>query len=76
MGNVPIFLLRYELRPDIGHAFQLHDMDRFAIIRSVTKVQFRPVTGGEIQPMIREACPIARRGCLGQSSWRYRRIST
>lgn len=65
MDNVPMLVLGCGIRRDTGMAFQLHDVDQFAIVRAITKAQLRPETGAEIYPTIREACRIAREGAPG-----------
>lgn len=65
MDNVPMLVLGCGIRRDTGMAYQLHDVDQFAIVRAITKAQLRPETGAEIYPTIREACRIAREGAPG-----------
>ena len=65
MDNIPILVLGCGIRRDTEMAFQLHDIDQFAIVRAVTKAQLRPERGDEIYPAIRTACRIARGGAPG-----------
>lgn len=65
MDNVPMLVLGCGIRRDTGMAYQLHDVDQFAIVRAITKAQLRPETGAQIYPTIREACRIAREGAPG-----------
>ncbi len=65
MDNVPMLVLGCGIRRDTGLAYQLHDVDQFAIVRAVSKAQLRPETGAEIYPAIRSACRIAREGAPG-----------
>lgn len=65
MDNVPMLVLGCGIRRDTGMAYQLHDVDQFALVRAVTKAQLRPDTGAEIYPTIRAACRIARDGAPG-----------
>jgi acetolactate synthase-1/2/3 large subunit len=53
------------IRRDTGRAFQLHDVDQFAMARPVTKVQFQATQASEIYPTIRRACQIARSSPAG-----------
>ncbi|HEX6939103.1 MAG TPA: thiamine pyrophosphate-binding protein [Longimicrobiales bacterium] len=65
MDNIPLLVLGCGIRRDTGMAYQLHDVDQFAIVRAVTKAQIRPENGAEIYPAIRAACRIAREGAPG-----------
>jgi acetolactate synthase I/II/III large subunit len=65
MDNVPMLVLGCGIRRDSGKAYQLHDVDQAALVAPVTKGQFRPNTGEEIYPTIREACALARIGAPG-----------
>ncbi len=65
MDNIPMLVLGCGIRRDTGLAFQLHDVDQFALVRAVTKAQLRPERGDEIYPAIRTACRIAREGAPG-----------
>ena len=53
------------IRRDTGRAYQLHDVDQAAMVRPVTKAQFRPMDGEELYAVIREACRIAREAPAG-----------
>jgi len=65
MDGVPMLVLGCGIRQDVRMAYQLHDIDQLAMAAPVTKGTFRPMTGAEIYPMIREACALARRGTPG-----------
>ena len=65
MDHVPMLVLGCGIRRDTGKAFQLHDVDQEAMIAPVVKATFRPMTGDELYPMIREACRVARSGAPG-----------
>lgn len=65
MDNVPLLVLGCGVRTDSGMAYQLHDVDQFALVKAVTKGQWRPSSGQEIYDMIREACRVARSGAPG-----------
>ena len=65
LDNVPMLVLGCGIRRDTGRAFQLHDVDQIAIVRAVTKAQFRPQDGLELYATIRRACRIAREGVPG-----------
>jgi len=65
LDNVPMLVLGCGIRRDTGKAFQLHDVDQIAMVRPVTKAQFRPQDGLELYATIRRACRIAREGAPG-----------
>jgi len=65
MDHVPMLVLGCGIRRDSGKAFQLHDVDQAAMVAPVVKGTFRPLTGAEIYPTIREACALARSGAPG-----------
>jgi acetolactate synthase-1/2/3 large subunit len=65
MDHVPMLVLGCGIRRDTGKAFQLHDVDQEAMIAPVVKATFRPMTGRELYPTIREACRVARSGAPG-----------
>jgi len=65
LDNVPMLVLGCGIRRDTGKAFQLHDVDQIAMVRPVTKAQFRPQDGVELYATIRRACRIAREGTPG-----------
>jgi acetolactate synthase-1/2/3 large subunit len=65
LDNVPMLVLGCGIRRDTGKAFQLHDVDQSAMVRPVTKAQFRPQDGLELYATIRRACRIAREGVPG-----------
>ena len=60
LDNVALLVLGCGIRRDTGKAYQLHDVDQSAMVRPVTKAQFRPQSGEELYATIREACRIAR----------------
>jgi len=65
MDHVPMLVLGCGIRRDTGKAFQLHDVDQESMIAPVVKATFRPMTGDELYPTIREACRVARSGAPG-----------
>jgi acetolactate synthase-1/2/3 large subunit len=65
LDNVALLVLGCGIRRDTGKAFQLHDVDQVAMVRPVTKAQFRPQAGEELYATIREACRIARAAPAG-----------
>ncbi len=65
LDNVPMLVLGCGIRRDLAKAYQLHDVDQAAMVSAVTKGVFRPMTGDEIYPTIREACRLARSGVPG-----------
>ena len=65
LDNVPMLVLGCGIRRDTGRAFQLHDVDQLAMVRPVTKAQFRPQEALELYATIRRACRIAREGVPG-----------
>ena len=65
MDGVPMLVLGCGIRRDVARAYQLHDIDQLAIARPVTKGVYRPASGAELYPMIREACALARSGTPG-----------
>jgi acetolactate synthase-1/2/3 large subunit len=65
MEGVPMLVPGCGIRRDVARGYQLHDIDQLAIARPVTKGGFRPASGRELYPMIREACALARSGTPG-----------
>lgn len=65
MDGIPLVVLTCGIRQDTGRAYQLHDIDQLAILRPITKAVFKPKTGAEIYPMIRQAFALARSGTPG-----------
>jgi acetolactate synthase-1/2/3 large subunit len=65
MDTVPMLVLGCGIRRDTGMAYQLHDIDQLALVRPVTKGQFRPERGEDLYPAIRRACRLARAGAPG-----------
>ena len=65
MDGVPMLVLGCGIRRTAGRAFQLHDIDQLAIAAPITKATFRPATGAELYPVIRQACALARSGTPG-----------
>lgn len=60
LDNAALLVLGCGIRRDTGKAYQLHDVDQLAMVRPVTKAQFRPQAGEELYAAVREACRIAR----------------
>ena len=65
MDGVPMLVLGCGVRQDVRKAFQLHDIDQLAMAAPVTKARFRPLTGEELYPTVRQACALARAGTPG-----------
>ncbi|HSG46505.1 MAG TPA: thiamine pyrophosphate-binding protein [Longimicrobiales bacterium] len=65
MDNVPLLVLGCGIRRDTGRAYQLHDVDQFALVAGVTKARFRPMNGQELYRDLRDACALARDGAPG-----------
>ena len=65
MDHIPMLVLGCGIRRDTGAAFQLHDVDQESMVAPVVKATFRPMTGAELYPTIREACRMARAGAPG-----------
>ena len=65
LDGVPMLVLGCGIRRDVRMAYQLHDVDQLAIAAPITKGTFRPLTGAELYPTIRQACALARTGTPG-----------
>ena len=65
LDNAALLVLGCGIRRDTGKAYQLHDVDQLAMVRPVTKAQFRPQALEELYATIREACRIAREAPAG-----------
>ncbi len=65
LDGVPMLVLACGIRHDTGKAFQLHDVDQLAIVRPVSKTQFRAEHGSQIYEMVRRACQVARTAPAG-----------
>ena len=65
LDNVALLVLGCGIRRDTGRAYQLHDVDQGAMVRPITKAQFRPQGAEELYATIREACRIARAAPAG-----------
>jgi acetolactate synthase-1/2/3 large subunit len=65
MDGVPMLVLGCGIRRDQARAYQLHEIDQLAIAAPVTKGVFRPRTGAELYPVLRDACALARAGTPG-----------
>ncbi len=65
MDTVPLLVLGCGIRRDTGRAYQLHDVDQFALVAAVTKGRFRPMNGVELYRDLRDACLLARSGAPG-----------
>jgi len=62
---IPLLVLGCGIRRDSGRAYQLHDVDQAAIVRTVTKAQLLPETGAELYATVRRACRMACEGRPG-----------
>ena len=65
MDQVPLLVLGCGIRRDSGRAFQLHDVDQQALVKSVTKASWVVESTEELYRTIREACWVAREGVPG-----------
>lgn len=65
MDNVPMLVLGCGIRRDSGRAYQLHDVDQFALVEAVTRARYRPMNGTELYRDLRTACAVARDGAGG-----------
>jgi acetolactate synthase-1/2/3 large subunit len=65
MDGIPLLVLTCGIRSDSGRAYQLHDIDQLALLRTITKGAFRPASAGEIYAMVRHAVDLARSGTPG-----------
>ena len=65
MDGVPMLVLGCGIRRRTTHSYQLHDVDQLAIAAPVVKATFRPETGAQLYPVLREACALARSGTPG-----------
>lgn len=65
LDGIPMLVLACGIRHDTGKAFQLHDVDQLAIVRPVSKAQFRAEQGSQIYGIIRRACQIAKTAPAG-----------
>ncbi|MGD8361847.1 MAG: thiamine pyrophosphate-binding protein [Gemmatimonadota bacterium] len=65
MDQVPLLILGCGIRRDSGRAFQLHDVDQQALVRSVTKGSWLVESVDHLYETIREACRTAREGVPG-----------
>ena len=65
LDNAAMLVLGCGIRRDTGRAYQLHDVDQLAMVRPVTKAQFRPQAGEELYDAVRTACRIARQAPAG-----------
>ena len=65
MDCVPMLVLGCGIRRHTTQAYQLHDVDQLAIAAPVVKAAFRPESGTQLYPIIREACTLARSGTPG-----------
>jgi acetolactate synthase-1/2/3 large subunit len=60
MDTTPLLVLGCGVRTDLDKGYQLHDIDQLAVVRPITKGQFRPAEGSEIYEVVRKACRLAR----------------
>ena len=65
MDNIPLLVLACGVRRDTGNGYQLHDIDQLAVLRPVTKADFKVERAQEIYPLLRKAIQIAREGTPG-----------
>ncbi len=65
LDGIPMLVLACGIRHDTGKAFQLHDVDQLAIVRPVSKAQFRAAQESQIYDMVRRACQAARSAPAG-----------
>jgi len=65
LDNVPMLVLGCGIRRDSGRAFQLHDVDQQALVDPVVKATYLVARAADLEPVIREACEVARTGVPG-----------
>ncbi|MGE5198071.1 MAG: thiamine pyrophosphate-binding protein [Rhodospirillaceae bacterium] len=65
LDGIPVVVLAAGIRRDTDRAFQLHDIDQLAILRTVTKAALRPERASEIYATVRRAFDLAREGTPG-----------
>ncbi len=76
LDNVAMLVLGCGIRRDTGKAYQLHDVDQAAMVRPVTKAQFRPQDGEELYATIRRPAASRARRPRAPCSSRSRRTCT
>jgi acetolactate synthase-1/2/3 large subunit len=62
LDGIPMLVIAGGTRNDTGFSYQLHQMDQAALMKPITKAQFKAVTQADVIPMIYEAANIARSG--------------
>ena len=65
LDGIPIVVIAAGIRRDTGRAYQLHDIDQLAILRTVTKAALRPERASDIYMTVRRAFDLAREGTPG-----------
>lgn len=62
LDGIPMLVVAGGTRNDTGFSYQLHQLDQAALMRPVTKGQFKATAQKEILPMVYEAANLARSG--------------
>ena len=65
LDGIPMVIIAAGIRRDTGRAYQLHDIDQLAILRTVTKGALRPAQASDIYPTVLRAFELARDGTPG-----------
>ncbi len=62
LDGIPMLVISGGIRTDSGHRYQLHDIDQSALMKPITKAQFRVLQHRDVVPMLFEATRIAYDG--------------
>ncbi|MDO8330570.1 MAG: thiamine pyrophosphate-binding protein [Fluviicoccus sp.] len=62
LDGIPMLVISGGIRTDSGHRYQLHDIDQSALMKPITKAQFRLLRHQDVVPTLFEAVRIAYDG--------------
>ncbi len=62
LDGIPMLVISGGIRTDTGHRYQLHDMDQHALIKPITKANFKVASQNDVIPTIYKAYRIAVSG--------------
>lgn len=62
LDGIPMLVISGGIRTDSGHRYQLHDIDQSALMKPITKAQFRILRHQDVVPMLFEAVRTAYDG--------------
>jgi len=62
LDGIPMLVISGGIRTDSGHRYQLHDIDQSALMKPITKAQFRILRHQDVVPTLFEAVRIAYDG--------------